>query len=106
MSSIRTLAAVALCLVMGPALAADMVVTQRDKAFEPGAITVKTGQTVTFRNDDKVAHNVMSRTPGHDFNLKLQKPGEESEVTFDTPGTVEVRCAIHPRMKLTVNVAD
>jgi hypothetical protein len=34
-----------------------------------------------------------------------QTPGANATVTFATEGTVEVRCAIHPGMKLTVQVS-
>jgi plastocyanin len=33
------------------------------------ALTVKTGDSVEFRNDDRAAHNVFSRTPGFEFDL-------------------------------------
>lgn len=106
MISVRIATVALLCLAGTAALAADVRVSQKDKAFDPGRVTVTAGQSITFRNDDEVAHNVMSRSSGNRFNLKLQRPGEETRVTFETPGAVEVRCAIHPRMKLTVEVVD
>ena len=79
-------------------------VSQKDKAFSQTSITVNRGDTITFRNDDSVVHNVFSSSAGTPFNLRAQQPGASASVTFNTPGTVEVRCAIHPSMKLTVNV--
>ncbi|HEY1088632.1 MAG TPA: plastocyanin/azurin family copper-binding protein [Archangium sp.] len=84
------------------ARAEDVVISQKDKTFAPGEITVKKGDTLTFRNDDAVAHNVFSK--GAKFNLKIQPPGEKTKVAFDEPGTHEVRCAIHPKMILKVTV--
>ncbi|MFT3710238.1 MAG: plastocyanin/azurin family copper-binding protein [Archangium sp.] len=91
-----------LMLCSGVALADDLTVSQKDKTFAPGEVTVKAGQSVTFQNDDTVAHNVFSKEGK--FNLKIQKPGEKKAVSFDEPGTYEVRCAIHPKMILKVKV--
>jgi len=85
---------------------ATTVISQKGKVFAPTEITVAKGQSVTFRNDDPITHNVFSRTKGSQFNLKMQKPGQEDVVTFEEPGDVVVRCAIHPTMKLTVHVED
>ena len=83
---------------------AGVTVSQKDKAFSEKEITIKPGEAVTFKNDDTVAHNVFSATEGMEFNLKNQAPGSESSQTFDKEGDCEIRCAIHPKMKLTVHV--
>ena len=57
-----------------------------------------------FSNHDTVSHNLFSRTPGFEFEVKVQLPGQDSGVGFDHPGEAEVRCAIHPGMKLRVVV--
>lgn len=79
-------------------------VSQKDKTFSSAALTVKAGDSIVFKNDDDVTHNVFSNTAGNEFNLKTQAPGASSSVTMKTAGTVEVRCAFHPKMKLTVTV--
>ena len=84
--------------------AGDHVVVQKDKAFSPVQLTIKSGDTITFKNDDPVNHNVFSETKGLEFSLKSQKPGESDTVTLNGVGTVEVRCAFHPAMKLVVTV--
>ena len=38
------------------------------------------------------------------FDLGSYPQGEGREVTFDQAGVVEVECAIHPSMKLTIDV--
>jgi plastocyanin len=88
-----------------PHRAAEHVVTQKDKTFAPTSLTVHPGDKVVFKNEDNVAHNVFSSTSGFAFNLKSQAPGTAEPVSFDKEGTVEVRCAFHPTMKLTVVVA-
>jgi plastocyanin len=92
-------------LVSGAAVAGKRyVVGQKYRTFTQAEITIQPGETVVFRNDDDVTHNVFSRTPGNSFNLKTQKPGAQTPVTFYNEGTAEVRCAIHPRMKLLVRI--
>ena len=81
------------------------VVTQKGKAFSTTELKVKVGDTVEFKNDDDVSHNVFSVSKVQPFNTKMQTPGSEAAVTFASEGTVEVRCAIHPGMKLTIQVA-
>lgn len=82
----------------------EHVVHQKGKIFSQPTLTVKAGEPVVFKNDDAVAHNVFSGTAGHAFNLKTQAPGTESRHAFASEGTVEVRCAFHPTMKMTVTV--
>ncbi len=80
------------------------VITQKDKTFSAADLTIHHGETVIFKNEDDVAHNVFSQTPGLEFNTKTQAPGTEAQVTFKQPGTAEVRCAIHPKMKTLIHV--
>lgn len=99
----------ALALVFGfasspGAVAAEYTVTQKGKKFSPGTLDIKIGDTVKFVNDDKRRHNVYSRTEGHEFNVRKQKPGEANSRKFDKAGKIAVKCAIHPKMRLTINV--
>lgn len=80
------------------------LVVQKNRAFEPTRLTVKAGETILFRNDDKVAHNVFSTTKGSEFDLRIQRPGSTSPMKLLKAGAVEIRCAIHPGMKLLVTV--
>lgn len=85
-------------------LAEDHPVTQKDRLFSVSEITIKPGDKLVFRNADDVSHNVFSITPGMEFDLRRQAPGASSIVPFDKEGVAEVRCSIHPRMKLIVTV--
>jgi plastocyanin len=84
--------------------AGKQTVQQKNKAFSTTELTVKVGDVLEFKNDDDVAHNVFSTSATQAFNTKIQPPGASAEVTFSTEGVVQVRCAIHPQMKLTVHV--
>jgi plastocyanin len=95
---------VAVALLSAAAGAADHVVHQKGRAFSVAAMTVARDEPVVFLNDDSVPHNIMSTTPDNAFNLGTQTPGQATPVTFDKAGSVEVICAIHPRMHLTITV--
>jgi len=99
------LAAAASLLVAGQDASDPVTIGQKNRTFSKPEITVKVGEKIRFENDDAVVHNVFSSSPGHEFNLKTQKPGQKSELSFDKEGTVEVRCAIHPTMKLRITVS-
>ena len=93
-------------LVAGGVYAEEVEVGQKDKTFSQAEVSLSSGDAIVFVNDDSVAHNVFSRSPGFQFNLKLQKPGEKAKVVFDQAGEFTVRCAIHPRMELVVKVTE
>jgi plastocyanin len=79
-------------------------VGQKNKTFSVDLLLIKPGDQVTFDNDDQITHNVYSAQKGNAFNLKAQAPGERTSVTFANEGSVEVRCAFHPKMKMFVIV--
>jgi plastocyanin len=87
-----------------PAHAGDHPVAQANKAFTVAALKAKVGDTVTFRNDDTFAHNVFSLSDTQNFDLGSYKKGETRQVKLTTPGVIEVECAIHPQMKMKIEV--
>jgi plastocyanin len=93
-------------LSVGAALAANLTITQKGRVFSSESLTIKKGEALTFVNDDTVPHNIISTSKGNEFNLGSQQPGASTDVTFKEPGEALVICAIHPRMKLTVNITD
>jgi plastocyanin len=86
------------------ALAAERTISQKGKVFSEPAVSVRKGDTLVFLNDDNVVHNVLSITPGNQFNLGTIAPGHSTPVTFDKTGDVQIICAIHPGMKMSVKV--
>ena len=87
-----------------PLLAVDHEINQQDRHFSQTEITIKVGDTISFKNDDEVTHNVFSTTRGMEFDLHRQAPGASSTIPFSKAGDAEVDCSIHPRMKLLVHV--
>jgi plastocyanin len=88
------------------AFAAERSISQKGRVFSEREISIKKGDAIRFVNDDDVFHNVLSVSPGNEFNLGSQGPGVSTPVTFTTAGTIDVVCAIHPRMKIAIKVTD
>ncbi|MDP6872026.1 MAG: cupredoxin domain-containing protein [Alphaproteobacteria bacterium] len=94
----------AVLLTAGGAAAGEFVISQKKKRFTPKQIEAKLGDTVLFVNDDRYAHNLFSDTPGFEFDVRKQMPGDQHRLTLEKRGKFKIRCVIHPRMKMTVNV--
>lgn len=88
-----------------PAAAEDVTIIQRNKAFSVAEVSAKVGDRLRFVNADTVAHNLYSATPAFEFEIRAQAPGRSDVVGVGAPGTFVVECAIHPGMRLRVNVA-
>jgi plastocyanin len=89
--------------------AADYTVEQKDKTFvyngvKTETLKVKMGDVVHFKNLDPYFHNVFSLSDVKFFDLGSYPQGQFKSVTFDKAGKVEVECAIHPQMTMTVEV--
>jgi plastocyanin len=98
------LAALAALATHAALAASSFTIIQQEKKFSQQEITIARGDSVVFKNEDPFTHNVYSQSPGMSFDLKVQKAGESSAVVFDRAGSGEIRCAIHPQMKLKLTV--
>ena len=104
--------AVALCLGACSAsdagaspVATDQVNLPPSYKFEPAAITVPDGTTVTWTNNDNFTHNVRLIDDGGEI-LALP-PGESVSFTFRGPGEHRYDCSFHPNdMNGVVVVSD
>ena len=94
----------AVMLAGGVRAAAPITVTQKGLQFSVEDLNVSKGQVVVFVNDDRTAHNITVTGEGVNLNGGLQQPGAEFKVPFVKPGTYQVSCGIHPKMKLSVTV--
>jgi len=104
------LALVAGLLAMAGAVAAPVVaqggaVSIVGLAFQPTTITVAVGDTVTWTTTQSIGaqHTVTSGKPGgtdvgkvFDSGFGLQNNGDSYKFTFDTPGTYDYFCQVHP----------
>ncbi|MDQ2673768.1 MAG: plastocyanin/azurin family copper-binding protein, partial [Chloroflexota bacterium] len=78
----------------GGPVATDQVNLPPSYRFEPAAITVPDGTTVTWTNNDNFTHNVRLIDDGGDV-LDLP-PGESVSFTFTGPGEHRYDCSFHP----------
>lgn len=97
-------AALVLTSVTAVLIADESKVEQKDREFSKTEVVLKPGDRLVFTNCDSVTHNVFSNSKVNPFTIKVQKPGEASSVEFKDEGVTEVRCAIHPKMKIVVTV--
>ena len=98
---------IALCLMFpAAAFAADEAhtIVQKGRAFRPAEVTINRGESLTFTNNDDFIHQVYVQGPGFSFDSDEKNPGQNITETFTEAGTFEVRCHIHPKMKLVVRV--
>ena len=76
--------------------------------FIPSTVVITVGGTVTWENTDTAAHTSSSGTPvdGPDgvFDSSLIMAGGSYSHTFDTAGTFDYFCMVHPWMEGTVIV--
>jgi len=94
-----------MALLASTAQAATLNVDQNNLKFSPNTLTVKAGDTVSYLNNDDVTHNInVIDAEGDPDDKGLQKPKQTITAKFDKPGEYQVRCAIHPKMKMTVTV--
>ncbi|MBM3309724.1 MAG: copper-binding protein [Candidatus Altiarchaeales archaeon] len=81
----------------------EIKVVIRDFAFTPQVLTIKSGSTVTWTNEDSAPHIVASNPhPTHTdlpgFESKRLSKGESYSYTFTQTGTFGYHCHLHPSM--------
>jgi plastocyanin len=91
-----------LLALAGPAFAEDAhIIVQQGRAFRPAEVTIARGESLTFTNADEFIHQVYVAGL---FDTDERAPGQNITESFPDAGTFEVRCHIHPKMKLVVRV--
>jgi plastocyanin len=88
-----------------PLTSPGKTVTIKNLGFDPIAITVKSGTTVTWTNEDAVPHTITSKTPSPvAFDSGTLQQGATFTYTFTQVGTYSYFCTIHTFMTGTVIV--
>ena len=82
----------------------DILITQKNRQFSIEEITIVAGRALLFSNDDEFPHQITVMGPGVATSSPLQQPGQVLSIVFPQQGTAQVRCGIHPRMRLSVGV--
>ncbi len=76
-------------------------IAQQGRTFHPSEVTINHGESLTFTNNDEFIHQIYVTGL---FDTDERSPGQNITETFPQSGTFEVRCHIHPKMKLVVHV--
>lgn len=79
-------------------------VTIQDFSFEPGAVRVPVGATVTWTNKDEEPHTVFSNDDV--FKSKALDTDEKFSFKFTKAGTYKYFCSVHPKMVATIEVGS
>ena len=75
--------------------------------FRPGRLDVEVGRSVTWVNQDDIAHTVTSGTPespGGTFDATLAGQGSTTTVTFSERGVYPYFCSRHQAMRGEIRV--
>ena len=73
-----------------------------DKCYIPSEITVEKGSSVTWINEDSAFHSVTSGVyddPTGLFDSGYMDPYQTFSYVFDTSGTYDYYCTLHPWME-------
>ena len=79
-------------------------VTIQNFAYQPANIQVRVGTTITWTNQDNVPHSITFKNGMKDSGLLAYR--QSFSYTFNTPGTYQYYCTVHPYMVGTVTVVS
>jgi plastocyanin len=82
--------------------AVTRVVAIKPGGFQPATRTIQTGDSIRWRNDDTVNHQVVADN-GH-FASPVLRPRQTYQRTFNTAGTFRYRDALEPAERGTIIV--
>lgn len=82
---------------------ATYTVTIKNFTFQPSTLTIEKGTTITWVNEDSVAHTVTSDDGKFSSSGNLNK-ADAYQFQFNTPGSYDYHCSPHPFMKGKINV--
>lgn len=77
-------------------------VFMNSSSFNPPTITVQSGDTITWRNNDAATHTSTSDSTGWDTGSVPS--GGNAQVVFNTPGTLRYHCTFHQAMGMVGTV--
>jgi plastocyanin len=97
---------VILGVAAGAAVGAEFEVRQAGRLFAPARLIVGKGSTVHFANDEKFVHHAFTDSAVFSADTGDIPPGESRDIVFTRPGVFTIRCAIHPQMRMTVEVSE
>src|SRR6185437_7649065 len=81
---------------------AEHIVVIKQMSFDPPQMTVKSGDTVEWRNEDIFSHTV--NADDGSFDSGLIAPSASWKTTVQGSGTIAYHCGPHPNMKASLFV--
>lgn len=79
-------------------------VAQVSRAFSVANVQITRGEIIHFLNNDRFVHQIYVQSPALQFESDEQPPGSNVDIPFTQAGVFVVRCHIHPKMLLNVEV--
>ncbi|MEU4764036.1 plastocyanin/azurin family copper-binding protein [Actinosynnema sp. NPDC023794] len=79
-------------------------ITIAQYAYQPGAMTVRVGETVTWTNQDQAPHDVVTTAGPAVLGSPLLAQGQSWSFTSTLPGAYDYYCSVHPDMRARVTV--
>jgi plastocyanin len=76
----------------------------RDDSYRPNLVNIKTGETITWVNDDSMVHTATANDRTFDSGVLMK--GDAFSFTFDKEGKYAYYCDVHPNMVGTVTVSS
>jgi plastocyanin len=76
------------------------LISVKDFSFTPATMTVPKGTTITWINNDSAPHQISAAG----FSSERLATGQSFSFTFNTVGTFDYICSIHPSMRGTIIV--
>jgi len=73
------------------------------KPYSPSPLSIPVGTTVVWTNNDNTGHTVTEgnpsgNTPSNGFDSGILAPGKTFTHNFETAGTIQYYCTLHPTM--------
>ena len=88
----------------GAPIVAQHTIMMKDQKFSLAKVTIKAGDVVDFKNEDPFSHNVFSLSDIAVFDLGSYPKGQSRWHTFYNPGKGVIECALHPDMRMEIEV--
>ena len=85
--------------------AGEKVVEEVGSRFAITSLDLGKGESVVFVNGDDIVHNVtIVDDDDNAVDLGMQRSQQRISHLFDKGGRFSIRCSVHPRMKMNINV--
>ena len=87
-------------------LVGSVSISIRNFAYSREKTTIKKGSTITWANEDSMAHTVTSTSSSDSFDSGTLEKGQTFSKTFNSVGTFDYFCSFHSSMKAEVVVVE